>query len=356
MVEKMKAKIAYTVREVTAPGETQPSTVPMIIDRSTTLPLAKLIANAIDRGLVAGLKPNAAEGIADGIAEQIYAEFSEGRGVAFGQFFYARPYLQGTVAPNGTLTNERNALVVAMYPGDDFKLDLDSFSFTFEGKDDAPHMNYVVSNEAGGLRGELVQHADIVGLGQRLCLAGDTIQLVFEGEGDPVTVSAFIKSGPDYFRCAWPSALVAGKKYKAYVIRTAEDGTVRTSNSVNVTVRAGEAPAPTEPTLREAWTQEHTEADDKDKAYGDGDLDVLGANLQGASVNMRFSESSGAPQDLAVPDAKLDIRDDGTGFVVDGDWLLENVLSGMFPNDTFQVHAETTAGTADLLVTNKYVS
>ena len=55
MVEKMKAKIAYTVREVTAPGETQPSTVPMIIDRSTTLPLAKLIANAIDRGLVAGL-------------------------------------------------------------------------------------------------------------------------------------------------------------------------------------------------------------------------------------------------------------------------------------------------------------
>ena len=123
MVEKMKAKIAYTVREVTAPGETQPSTVPMIIDRSTTLPLAKLIANAIDRGLVAGLKPNAAEGIADGIAEQIYAEFSEGRGVAFGQFFYARPYLQGTVAPNGTLTNERNALVVAMYPGDDFKLE-----------------------------------------------------------------------------------------------------------------------------------------------------------------------------------------------------------------------------------------
>ena len=40
---------------------------------------------------------------------------------------------------------------------------------------------------------------------------------------------------------------------------------------------------------------------------------------------------------------------------MDGDWLLENVLSGMFPNDTFQVHAETTAGTADLLVTNKYV-
>ena len=354
MVEKMKAKIAYTVREVTAPGETQPSTVPMIIDRSTTLPLAKLIANAIDRGLVAGLKPNAAEGIADGIAEQIYAEFSEGRGVAFGQFFYARPYLQGTVAPNGTLTNERNALVVAMYPGDDFKLDLDSFSFTFEGKDDAPHMNYVVSNEAGGLRGELVQHADIVGQGQRLCLDGDTLALVFEGNGGTVEVSTFSNSGPDQFKCEWPNGLVPGKKYKAYVIRTAEDGTVRTSNSVNVTVRAGEAPAPTEPTLTEAWTQEHTEEGDKDKAYGDGDLEVLGANLQGASVNMRFEAVSGAPYDEAVPADKLTIRADGTGFEVDSTWLVANVLAVMNSDDTFQIHVETSAGTAELFVTNKY--
>ena len=125
--------------------------------------------------------------------------------------------------------------------------------------------------------------------------------------------------------------------------------------SRRVTVLAGEAPAPTEPTLTEAWTQEHTEEGDKDKAYGDGDLEVIGTNLQGASVNMRFEGISGAPYDEAVPADKLTIRADGTGFEVDGAWLVANVLAVMNSDDTFQIHVETSAGTADLLVTSKYV-
>ena len=353
-MDKMKTKLAYTVREVTAPGETQPQTVPVIVARSGSISLSKLISNAIDRGLIAGLKDSAAEGIADGIVEQIYKEFTEGRGVAFGQYFYARPYLKGTVAANGTLTKERNAIEVAMYPGEDFKLTLDSYSFSFEGKDSAPRLDFLLSSMAGSNRGEIKQYADIVGQGQRLCLDGDTLKLVFEGNGDTVEVLSFANAGPDGFRCAWPNTLVAGKSYKAHVVRTAADGTVRTSGRVNVTVLAGEAPAPTTPTLTEAWTQEHTEEGDKDKAYGDADLEVIGTNLQGASVNMRFEAVSGAPYDEAVPSDKLTIRADGTGFEVDGAWLVANVLGVMNSDDTFQIHAETSAGTADLMVTNKY--
>ena len=355
-MDKIKTKLSYTVREMTAPGEETSSTVPVIVARAATLPLSRLIINAIDRGLIAGLKDSAAEGIAEGIAEQIYKEFSEGRGVAFGQFFYARPYLKGTVAANGTLTKERNALEVAMYPGNDFALTLDNFSFAFEGKDTMPSMNYLISDVAGCTRGQIKQYSEIMGQGVRLCLDGDSLELVFVGEGGEVKVSSFTYTGPDSFKCACPASLVAGKTYKAYVIRTSEDGKMQKSGTVNVTVLAGEAPAPSTPTLREAWTQEHTEADDKDKAYGDADLEVIGTNLQGASVNMRFDGISGAPYDEAVPADKLTIRADGTGFDVDSAWLVANVLAVMNSDDTFQIHVETSAGTADLTVTNKYVS
>ena len=65
--------------------------------------------------------------------------------------------------------------------------------------------------------------------------------------------------------------------------------------------------------------------------------------------------AAGAPYDEAVPADKLTIRADGTGFDVDGAWLVANVLAVMNSDDTFQIHVETSAGTADLTVTNKYV-
>ena len=43
-----------------------------------------------------------------------------------------------------------------------------------------------------------------------------------------------------------------------------------------------------------------------------------------------------------------------TDFDVDSAWLVANVLAVMNSDDTFQIHAETSAGTADLTVTNKY--
>ena len=175
---KMKAKVAYTVREATAPGETGPRTVPVIVARAANVSLARLIEDAIDRNLIAGLKPSAAEGIAEGIATQLYREFCDGNGVRFGQYFYGRPYLQGTVGANGNLTKERNSITVRLYKGEDFRLALDDFSFTFEGADGQPRLQYLIGSRDGSARGELVQHADVLGQGQRICLDGDTLALV----------------------------------------------------------------------------------------------------------------------------------------------------------------------------------
>ena len=188
-----------------------------------------------------------------------------------------------------------------------------------------------------------------------LCLTGDTNTVKFyDGSTLAATVSTFVSQGPELVSFDCP-ALTANKKYTFVVERTDTNGKTLVTKAKPVTVKAAApAPTPSEPTLTEAWTLEHTEEGDKDKAYGDADLEVIGTNLQGASVNMRFEGISGAPYDEAVPADKLTIRADGTGFDVDGTWLVANVLAVMNSDDTFQIHAETSAGTADLVVTNKY--
>ena len=97
----MKTKLSYTVRSTRAPGETRDTIVPVIVERLNPVELETVVENCIDRGLIAGLKTTAAHGIAEGVAAQIAREFTLGRGVQFGQYFYGRPYLSGTVDANG---------------------------------------------------------------------------------------------------------------------------------------------------------------------------------------------------------------------------------------------------------------
>ena len=66
--------------------------MPAIVEREEIVPLDEIVRRAIDRGLIAGLKPSAAEGI----AQQLAYEFARGRSVSFGRYFYGRPYLSGT--------------------------------------------------------------------------------------------------------------------------------------------------------------------------------------------------------------------------------------------------------------------
>ena len=72
--------------------------IPQIVDRNQVLTLEQVVADAIDRGLIAGLKSSAAKSIADGIMLQLGRTLNGGTGVIFGEFFAVRPYLTGTIA------------------------------------------------------------------------------------------------------------------------------------------------------------------------------------------------------------------------------------------------------------------
>ena len=294
----MKYPIAYAVRTTRAPGETEDTTVPVIIDRVQATDLARVVENCIDRGLIAGLKPTAAQGIAEGVAEQIAKEFTLGRSVAFGQYFYGRPYLGGTVDANGRVTSA-NGVNVRLYKGNAFKLTLDDFTFTFDGSGDSPRIDSVLS-DGSGLRGEVVKGSSVKVNGRFLNAAGDANKVYFAEVGaddaEPVVVDAFTAAGDDILSFACPAALVAGRKYSVKAERIDPNGVTRTSTAKTVTVKAAEPTPPPEPIAetRDGLVKVMSVADDETgdtftygdtwRARGEGFV----GTAPGWAVNMAF--------------------------------------------------------------------
>ena len=245
----MKARLNYTVRTTRAPGESGDSVVPVIVERLSPVDLETVVENCIDRGLVAGIKPTAAHGIAEGVAAQIAREFALGRGVAFGQYFYGRPYLSGTVDSNGRVTGA-NRVNVRLYKGSAFKLSRDDFSLSFDGAGDAVRVDSVYGDtgDAGGnTYGQVVENSPVVANGRNLNAAGDSNTVTFAevgGEGR-VVVTEFRAQGDGILSFAWPAGLVAGKAYEVVVSRTDVNGVTRTSAPKKVTVVAAVPVPPT---------------------------------------------------------------------------------------------------------------
>lgn len=243
-----KTKLNYTVRTVRAPGSSVDTAIPVIVERREPVELQTVIENCIDRGRIASLKPTAAKGIADGIAEQIKWVFEHGQGVAFGQYFYGRPYLSGVVNENGTLSAE-NSVNIRLYKGNLWKLTRDDFTFSFDGAGDAVTVDTVYgSNDApgGNTNGQIVSGYPVVVNGRNFYAAGDTNKVVFneiDGTGH-VEVSEFTSQGDQLLVFDWPSGLESGKSYTITVERTDMNGVKRTSAPRSVKV-VGEAPAPT---------------------------------------------------------------------------------------------------------------
>ena len=247
----MKTKLAYTVRSTRAPGETRDTIVPVIVERLNPVELETVVENCIDRGLIAGLKTTAAHGIAEGVAAQIAREFSQGRGVQFGQYFYGRPYLSGTVDANGRLTSD-NRINVRLYKGEAFRLTLDDFSFTFDGAGDAVKIDSVygdTTSAGGNTYGQVVQGAPVKINGRNLYAAGDTDKVTFAeaGGGATIEVTDFATQSADMLSFAWPAGLVPGKTYTVRVERTDVNGVTRTGTGRKVAVVAGAVPPGPEP-------------------------------------------------------------------------------------------------------------
>ena len=277
-----KTRLNYTIRSTRAPGEQTDTIVPVIVDRFSPVELAAVVENCIDRGLIAGLKPTAARGIAEGVASQIAREFSLGRGVKFGNFFYGRPYLSGTTDANGRLTSA-NSINVRLYKGEAFKLTRDDFAFTFDGAGDAVKVDFILgdtTNPGGNTRGTVVPNAPVRIEGRNLYGAGDTNKVVFDDLGGTgkVEVTEFTWQGESLLTFAWPGALVAGKSYTVTVERTDPNGVTRTSSPKVVTVKEGATPpgpTPVGPTVT---------------AINDGTFHAGAGNVI-TGANMRFADA-----------------------------------------------------------------
>ena len=168
----MKKTVEYVVRTTENAITHEKQTVPVVVNRRDPVDLVDVIANCIDRNLILGAKPTAAQGIAEGIAEQLAAEFKKGNGVKFGKYFYGRLYLNGTTNQNGDL-DEDNGVNVRLYKGEDFKLGLDDFSFSFVNGGDLPDVEFCIGR-GDGVRGELDAGNDLVIYGTNLYYEDDT--------------------------------------------------------------------------------------------------------------------------------------------------------------------------------------
>ena len=344
------AKLNYSVRLVEAPGSNQPVYVPVLVDHRPNVSLANVIESAIDRGLIAGLKPSAADSIATGVAEQIFHEFCQGHSVDFGQYFYGRPYLDGTVDGNGTLT-EANKINVRLYKGDAFKLSLDDFNKSFEGADNLPKTDFIISLVNGATRGTIKLGRRVYVEGSMLSLSGDTVTVKFAevgGTGDPVSVTEFLTECADQlvFNCP---ALDATKKYRFWVERVSEDGKTYTTKERPVSVLAADAPVVPAPTLTYCHSEEHTEESERNVVYEGYGLEFVGTNLTGATATATFQAGPEEdPTTLTVPANKLDIASQGLNAVIDSGWLADEILSSIDGGTAITFAFTTDGGTATL--------
>ena len=243
-----KPKLYYEVRQSVNRMTGQPIFWPAIIDRDQSITLEDVIKNAIDRGVIAGLKVSAAKQIADAVCQQMYEEFKGARGVKFGNYFYARLYLDGQSDDTGKLTSE-NRINVRFVNGAGFKLDRSDFSFEFANSDVIPSLQFLI-NDADGAERDMVSCGDTIMVnGNNLYAADDTAtHLAFyavdaeTGAVSPtptfeVDTADFESRGPNLLVFSPQSPIAAGK-YMVRATRTLIDGKTYESGNHEITVIA----------------------------------------------------------------------------------------------------------------------
>ena len=156
--------------------------VPTIVDREAPISLEGVIESAIDRGLVVGVKANAARAIAEGIAEELYHQFCLGRGIQFGQYFNGRLYLDGSSPSSDAMIGPGNGVNIRLVKGTLFKLRTEDFSWHLVGSENFPRVDFVLANDEGAVRGEIRRHSSIAINGDNLAEATCTLSWKFGEE------------------------------------------------------------------------------------------------------------------------------------------------------------------------------
>ena len=145
--------------------------VPTIVERNAPVSLETVIETAIDRGLVVGIKSNAARAIAEGIAEELYHQFCLGNGIQFGQYFNGRLFLDGTSPSVDAMIGSGNGVNIRLFKGSLFKLKTNDFSWHLVGSENFPRIDFVLSNDEGAVRGEICRDKPVAINGENLAEA-----------------------------------------------------------------------------------------------------------------------------------------------------------------------------------------
>ena len=177
----------------------------------------------------------------------MYEEFKGARGVKFGNYFYARLYLDGQSDDTGKLTSE-NRINVRFVNGAGFKLDRSDFSFEFANSDVIPSLQFLI-NDADGAERDMIASDTIMVNGNNLYAADDTAtHLAFyavdaeTGAVSPtptfeVDTADFESRGPNLLVFSPQSPIAAGK-YMVRATRTLIDGKTYESGNHEITVIA----------------------------------------------------------------------------------------------------------------------
>ena len=221
-----KPVIRYEVRAQRDPINNTTVYVPAIVDRSATKSLTTVIENAIDRGLIVGIKASAASGIATGLCEQLIKEFKDGNSVNFGGYFHGRLYLDGTVSGDGRITGA-NSVNIRLIKGVKWALAASDFSFMNIVDDKTPVVDFAISS-AGAARGKLVKGQSVLVNGTTFGEnAADVAVRFVYGDGAEATATV-TGCGENLISVAWPdelSALPDGTEVSIVVIRTSGSAT-----------------------------------------------------------------------------------------------------------------------------------
>ena len=220
-----KPTVKYEVRAQRDPINNVTIYVPAIVDRNSAKSLATVIENAIDRGLIVGVKPSAANGIATGLCEQLFKEFKDGNSVNFDGYFYGRLYLDGTVGADGRIT-AANSINIRLVKGVKWALAANDFSFTNVADDKTPVVEFLISAATGAVRGRLIKDQAILVNGSTFGNDAESVSARFEYE-DGATVEATVTScGENLITVAWPdglSGVADGTEVSLTVTRTDGD-------------------------------------------------------------------------------------------------------------------------------------
>ena len=201
-----KPTVKYEVRAQRDPVNNVTIYVPAIVDRSAAKSLATVIENAIDRGLIVGVKPSAANGIATGLCEQLFKEFKDGNAVNFDGYFYGRLYLDGTVNADGRITSE-NSINIRLVKGAKWALATNDFSFTNIADDKTPNVEFLISACTGAVRGKLVKEQAILVNGSTFGDDAEHVSAKFVFEDGTEVVGSVTSCGENLITVAWPGAM-----------------------------------------------------------------------------------------------------------------------------------------------------